>query len=245
MHDIDRNSALYKDWEKKKLKPQHHSHADEGKHLHGDHGHSHNHKPHDHHHDHRDNSAHPHDPSYDHDHDTHTHLLQENHDHSHDERSYVNHDRDKHDHDHPPESRFSRDRVFTHLHGHKHMFYHFHHHNHDPAQRNLMHKIFKDPVRDWFGIVIMILMILAGYYHWLPGHLSEGSLVCAAVLGIFPALKNALFDTFTRRHPTFELLISILLIAGLFTGRFLETALISLFLLMGSFMQLNFSWKAH
>ena len=32
-------------------------------------------------------------------------------------------------------------------------------------------------------------------------------------------------------------------VVGVFMGKFLEVALISLFLLVGSFMRLNFSWK--
>lgn len=89
----------------------------------------------------------------------------------------------------------------------------------------------------------MGVLIAAGYLKWLPGHLSDGMLVCAAVIGIFPVLKNALFESIYKRTLRFELLIGILLLAGLFMGRFLEVALISLVLLIGSFMRLNFSWK--
>ena len=49
----------------------------------------------------------------------------------------------------------------------------------------------KDPARDWFGAGLMALLIAAGYYKWVPGHLSEGMIVCAAVIGIFPIVKNA------------------------------------------------------
>ena len=59
----------------------------------------------------------------------------------------------------------------------------------------------------------------------------------------FPVLKNALFDCVYKRTLRFELLVGILLLAGLFLGRFLEVALIALLLLIGSFMRLNFSWK--
>jgi hypothetical protein len=106
-----------------------------------------------------------------------------------------------------------------------------------------VHKVFGDPVRDWFGIFLMGLLIVAGYFKWLPGHLSDGMLVCAAVIGLFPVLKNALFDCIYKRTLRFELIVGILLLAGLFMGRFLEVALIVLLLLIGSFMRLNFSWK--
>lgn len=89
----------------------------------------------------------------------------------------------------------------------------------------------------------MGLLIAAGYGEWLPAPLSDGMLVCAAVIGLFPIVKNALFDSLYRRKLRFDLLIGMLLLAGLFTGRFLEVALITLLLLVGSFMRLNFSWK--
>ena len=89
----------------------------------------------------------------------------------------------------------------------------------------------------------MLLLIGAGYFKWLPGYLSEGMLLCAAVIGVFPLLKNALFDALYQRRFRFELPVGILLLAGLFMGKFLEVALIALLLLVGSFMRLKFSWK--
>jgi len=106
-----------------------------------------------------------------------------------------------------------------------------------------VHTVFGDPVRDWFGVLLMGLLIAAGYFKWLPGYLSEGMLVCAAVIGLLPLVKNGLFDSIYKKKIRFELLVGILLLAGLFMGRVLEVALISLFLLVGSFMRLNFSWK--
>ena len=103
--------------------------------------------------------------------------------------------------------------------------------------------MFGDPVKDWFAAFLMGLLIVAGYLQWLPGHLSDGMLVCAAVIGLFPIVKNGLFDSIYKRTLRIELLVGILLLAGLFMGRFLEVALITLLLLMGSFMRLNFSWK--
>ena len=98
-------------------------------------------------------------------------------------------------------------------------------------------------MKDWFAAFLMGLLIVAGYLKWLPGHLSDGMLVCAAVIGLFPIVKNGLFDSIDKRRLRFELLVGFLLLAGLFMGRFLEVALITLLLLIGSFMRLNFSWK--
>ena len=98
-------------------------------------------------------------------------------------------------------------------------------------------------MRDWFAVFLMGLLIAAGYLKWLPGQLSNGMLVCAAVIGLFPIVKNALYDSIYKRRLRFELLVGILLLAGLFMGRFLEVALVTLLLFMGSFMRLNFSWK--
>jgi hypothetical protein len=129
------------------------------------------------------------------------------------------------------------------VHEHGHGFYHAHHHTHHPEHAGFVHKVFGDPLRDWFGAFLMGLLIVVGYFKWLPGLLSDGMLVCAAVIGLFPIMKNALFESIYKRTLRFELLVGILLLAGLFMGRFLEVALISLFLLIGSFMHLNFSWK--
>lgn len=212
MHDIDRDSVLYKQLAKQRLAS---AHSDDSQHTQDSHAY----------------------PPHEHDHE------EAGHDHTHDDQSYTDHLTDPHSHEHPDDDRFSRDRVFTHLHTHSHRFYHEHHHTHDPAHRTLLHKIFKDPVRDWFCVGLMVLMIVAGYSKWLPGHLSNGILVCAAVIGIFPLFKNALFTGIAKRRPTLEMLLSLLLIAGLFTGNFLEIALASLFLLLGSFMRVDFSWR--
>jgi cation transport ATPase len=233
MHDVDRKSIFYRDWDKKKSRD--HEHIDCG----DEHGPQHGQLPHGH--------DHPHDePPHEHDHHGDgSRLDPADHDHRHPESAYEKHYRDSHDHHHHAEGRSSRDRVFTHLHGHNHVFYHAHHHEHDPNRRSLLHKIFKDPVRDWFGVGIIVLMITIGQFGWLPGVLSDGILVCAAVIGIFPAFKNAVVSAILKRKPTFELVITVLLIAGLFTGRYLEIALCSLLLLMGSFLRLDFSWKIH
>ena len=60
-------------------------------------------------------------------------------------------------------------------------------------------------------------------------------LVCASVMGLFPIMKNGLFDLIHKRTFRLELLVGILLLVGLLMGRFLEVALIALLLLMGKF----------
>ncbi len=238
MHDVHRDSLIAKGKKRKVKKPDHaHSH-DEHADSHGDdHGHAHGEKDHGVH----SQTGHSHDDdTHHHDHEN-DHSDPHGHDHDHDDSAYEEHDHDTHVHDH--EQKSFEDRAFAHVHEHGHNFYHAHHHTHNPEHVSITHKIFRDPVRDWFGAALMGLLIVVGYLKLLPGHLSDGMLVCAAVIGIFPALKNALFDCIYKREFRFELLVGVLLLVGLFLGRFLEVALISLLLLIGSFMRLNFSWK--
>jgi hypothetical protein len=131
------------------------------------------------------------------------------------------------------------------MHEHGHAISHAHHHSHHPEHTTVVHRVLKDPVRDWFGAALMAVLIVTGYRQMLPGALSEGMLVCAAVIGIFPLFKNALFASIAKRTLRFELVPCLLLLAGLFSGLFFETALAALLLLIGSFMRLNFSWKEH
>jgi cation transport ATPase len=236
MHDVHRDSLIAKGKKRKVKKTDHaHSHDEHADSHSDDHGHTHGEKDHGVHsqtgHSHGDDTHH-HDHENDH---------SDPHGHDHDEDAYEEHDHDTHVHGHEHES--FEDRAFAHVHEHGHNFYHAHHHTHNPEHVSITHKIFRDPVRDWFGAALMGLLIVVGYLKLLPGHLSDGVLVCAAVIGIFPALKNALFDCIYKREFRFELLVGVLLLAGLFLGRFLEVALISLLLLIGSFMRLNFSWK--
>ncbi|MFC1591307.1 hypothetical protein ACFL43_02160 [Thermodesulfobacteriota bacterium] len=108
---------------------------------------------------------------------------------------------------------------------------------------SLVHRVFKDPARDWFGAALMVLLIAAGYYRWLPGLLSGGMLVCAAIIGIFPVVKNALLECISRRRPSIELFLGAILLIGLFRGHFLEVAVAALLMLVGSFVRINFSWR--
>lgn len=171
----------------------------------------------------------------------HDHSTPHGHKHDHDDSAYEEHDHDIHTHTHDHGE--CEDRAITHLHDHGHHFFHDHHHTHRPEDTSTVHMIFKDPVRDWFGVILMGLLIVVGYFEWLPGHLSTGMLVCAAVLGIFPLLKSAFFDSVAKRRVSFALILGICLLLGLLWGKFLEVALISLFLLVGSFMRLTFSWR--
>ena len=166
------------------------------------------------------------------------------HRHDHDEDAYEDHDEDLHLHKHSRKQRQPyRDHAGNHAHEHAHSFYHGHYHTHDPEHTTWVHRIFRDPLRDWFALVLMAVLIVVGYMEWLPGFLSNGMIICAAVIGIFPILKNAIFDTIAKRRPNLELLLGIGLVAGLATGRFLHTAILALVLLVGSFLKLNFSWK--
>jgi len=238
MHDVYRDSFIYKKEQNVRTKDHKHGHSDnyppghEDRHEHHrsfDHIHQHD---HDHHED-------------DYGHHTHDHGTPHGHAHDHDESAYIGHNRDMHlpgsAHKHP-HVRFE-DRAYSHMHEHGHNFYHGHHHSHHPEHTTLAHKVLKDPARDWFGAGVMALLIAAGYFELLPGQLSKGMIVCAAVIGIFPLVKNGLFESIAQRRPNIELGIGIVLVIALFLGNFLTVAFISLFLLVGSFMRLNFSWK--
>jgi cation transport ATPase len=131
------------------------------------------------------------------------------------------------------------------MHEHGHAISHAHHHSHHPEHTTLVHRVLKDPVRDWFGAGLMAVLIVVGYKQMLPGPLSDGALVCAAIIGIFPLFKNALFASIAQRTVRLELVPCLALVVGLFSGLFFETALAALLLLIGSFMRLNFSWKEH
>jgi len=242
MHDVHRDSLIYK--KKKKKKKNQDSHQSEA------HGHDHGHEEHSH--DHEDHHEHKHE-EHSHDHDDHgheehkEHVEHVGHNHDHDEEEYDGHDADLHTHKHHDHEAFGGremgNRAFAHAHDHEHIFYHRHHHNHDPEHTSLVHKVFNDPVRDWFGAALMALLIVVGYKRWLPGHLSDGMLVCAAIIGIFPVIKNALLECISRRRISIELVVGIILLTGLFSGRFLEVAIAALLMLVGSFMRINFSWR--
>ncbi len=229
MHDVHRDSLIHK---KKKRKKKEQHDPGENSHSHDAPG--------------RDHEAHSHD--HDDHHDDHDHDVPHGHNHEHDEEEYEDHDHDLHVHKHHEHDdmggRDFGDRAFAHLHEHEHNFIHRHHHDHHPEHTGIIHKVFKDPVRDWFGAVLMLILIYAGYNRLLPGNLSDGMLVCAAIIGIFPVIKNALLECISRRRISIELVIGAVLLTGLFTGRFLEVAIAALLMLVGSFMRINFSWRS-
>ncbi len=247
MHDVHRDSLIYKK-KKKKKKNQSGNQSDGHGHESRSHDHDdqHDHGHEEHSNDHDDHHDHGHE-AHSHDHDDHCDHGHEEHSHDHDEEEYDAHDADLHTHKHHDHEVFGdRDmgnRAFAHAHDHVHTFYHKHHHNHDLEHTSLVHKVFNDPVRDWFGAALMSLFIAAGYYRWLPGNLSDGMLVCAAIIGIFPVIKNSLLECINRRRISIELFLGILLLVGLFTGWFLEVAIAALLMLVGSFMRINFSWR--
>lgn len=225
MHDVHRDSLIYKKDRKKWEGKQDQFHSDKQEHAYSNEEadrHDHNHS---------------HDPlnSFD-------QQTPYGHEHKHDEASYADHESDLHIHSHHDHEHFE-DRAYKHMHEHGHYFYHSHHHNHDQKYTTLTHRILNDPARDWFGLMLMGLLITVGYFKWLPEHLSKGMIVCAAVIGIYPVLKNALFICIAKRRVNFELFVGILLLIGLCIGKFLEVALTALFLLIGSFLRLNFSWE--
>ena len=270
MHDVHRDSLIYKKGEKKGHKDhqqQSHHCKDSARHddlPHDDHMHPYDatrEQDHDHAHAHGNDlthghkhrhyetgidghvhgDEHSHDHGDDHGHEDHDSDAAHGHDHSHDDAAYEKHDHDIHAHGHEQDG--YQDHAYAHMHDHAHYFYHGHHHTHDPAHTTVMHKIFKDPVRDFFGAALMAVLILAGYLKWVPSPLAEGMLLCAAIIGIFPLIKNALFDCVKNRKVSIELFVGIALISGLCFGRFLEVSLISLLILLGSFCRLNFSWR--
>ncbi len=183
-----------------------------------------------HHEGHSHGHDHPHEPDAGHTH--------EGHGHRHHQHSYPDHAHDEHGHTHD-----RGQEAFHHQHEHKHVFYHSHPHEHDRVRRTLAHRVLKDPARDWFGVGLILLLILVGLFRLLPPELNSGLFLAAAVIALFPALKNALFAALHRKKLSPELLVVAGLLAMLFRGYFLTGAVAGLFLLVGSFLRLDFSWS--
>lgn len=233
MHDVHRDSMLFqgksKNTKKSDYKSDHKNPRSGDAHAHDDHDHD----DHEHGHDHEHEVNHEH-----HDHDN---EIPHGHQHDHEESAYDDHEHDEHSHSHDHDS--IEDRAFTHIHDHGHNFFHGHHHSHHPEHTTAIHRVFGDPLRDWFAVLLMTILMGIGYFNLLPGKLSDGMLLCAAVIGIFPLLKNAVFESIARRTFSVEIILGVLLMGGLLLGSFLQVALISLCLLVGSFLRLDFSWK--
>ncbi len=176
------------------------------------------------------------DQEYPHEHHD-TALTDEGHGHSHYQHHYHGHSQDEHDHSHD-----HHDDEAHHHHPHKHVFYHSHLHAHDRVRRTLMHRVFRDPVRDWFGLSVVLLFGGIGFSGILPDKASQGLFLAAALIGLFPAMKNVIRISLLQKKMTLELLVVALLLVLIFSGHFFEAAIASLFLLLGSFLNLNFSW---
>ncbi len=226
MHDIHRDSLLTG----KGKSPQHHAAASEhhGHHQHDEHpdhdGHNHDHSVHHHEH----HPEHHHAAADDHHHhDAHS-PYQFWHDTQHHEEHY-------HGHDH----RMSRERVYSHQHPHRHVYYHVHQHNHDTRLQTL----FTEGRRDWFALTFMAFLIGVALFAPLPQGLGSGLLVAAFCIGVFPAAKNALFAAIHGRRLSVELFVVLLLLSLLVGGHFVVAAFSALFLLLGSFVHLDFSWR--
>jgi len=243
MHDVHRDSLLYQGTNKKAKRSGHmHEHEEQrpgDEHVH-DQQITHDADSHEHHEHHEHNhQGHHHDDDHEqHEHDQDT---PHGHQHEHDDAAFEEHAGDLHAHGHDREE--NEDRAFTHVHDHGHNFYHGHFHSHHPEHTTVMHRVFGNPARDWFAAGLMGLLIAAGYFKMLPGHLSDGMLVCAAVIGLFPLLKNAVFDCIAKRALSADLVFGAVLLGGLIAGYFFAVAVMSLCLLAGSFLRLDFSWK--
>lgn len=189
-------------------------------------------------HDHHSDSHHAHDDEHPHEHHEHdTAQTEESHGHSHHQHHYHGHFQDEHDHSHD----HHHDEIH-HQHPHKHVFYHSHPHAHDRVRRTLMHRVFRDPVRDWFGLGVILLFAGIGFSGILPDKASQGLFLSAALIGLFPAMKNVIRISLLQKKMKLELLVVALLLILIFSGHFFEAAIASLFLLLGSFLDLNFSW---
>ncbi len=213
MHDIHRDSLLTG-----KEKHQHHHASAAHQHdLHHEHS-----SPDDHYHACQEHSTHEH-----HHHDEHSPYQ--------DWHGSPHHDGHHHTHKH----RMSRERVYSHQHQHRHVYYHAHHHSHDTRLQTL----FTEGRRDWFALSFMAVLIGVALFARLPQGLDSGLLVSAALIGIFPAAKNALFAAIYGRKPSVELFIVLGLLSLLFVGYFVVAAFSALFVLAGSFVHLDFSWR--
>jgi cation transport ATPase len=219
MHDVHRDSMLYQGKSKNTKKSAHKNDYEKT----------------------RSSDAHEHEHEVNHEHHDHDNEIPHGHQHEHDDSEYTEHEEDDHVHSHDHGT--TEDRAFTHVHDHGHNFFHGHFHSHHPKHTTAMHKIFGNPLRDWFAAGLMGVLIIIGYFQLLPGHLSDGMLVCAAVIGIFPVMKNAIFECLAQRRFDADILVGALLLTGLLLGRFIEVATCALLLLIGSFLRLNFSWR--
>jgi len=162
------------------------------------------------------------------------------HDHEHDEEEYHDHEDDEHHHNHPKEQFV--DRAFEHVHEHGHQFIHTHYHVHHKEETSVVHKWFKDPVRDWFALLVVGVLIGMNITGLVRDALGKGFLVMAAVIGLFPLVKNSIIKGILGGRFIADLVVSLILIIALFYGQIFYVAVAVFLLLLGSFLRLNFSW---
>lgn len=238
MHDIDRNS-LFGEGKGSKKK---HTRKSSEKHSHEKH------KDDDHtaHHDHDEEIASKY-PDFEHRHaheddDEHEHYNSHDHGYNHDEDEYHDHEyEDEHHHNHPKDT--FTDRAFEHVHGHGHQLLHSHQHVHHQEEASVVHKWLKDPVRDWFALVAVGILIVLSKFGMVEGNLGRGFLVMASVIGLFPLVKNSVIRGLIEKKFNAEIGVSLVLIALIFYGKIFFVALAVFLILLGSFLRLNFSWN--
>ncbi|RMF92869.1 MAG: hypothetical protein D6734_11275 [Candidatus Schekmanbacteria bacterium] len=107
----------------------------------------------------------------------------------------------------------------------------------------MIHRIFNNPLRDWFTLIFMSILLVVHQTVSMKTELADGLLVVVVVIGLFPLLKNAIFDGLLRKRILPELVVAIFLIGLLFYGELLTASIITIFICLGSFLNLNFSWK--
>ncbi|OGL38427.1 MAG: hypothetical protein A2042_00580 [Candidatus Schekmanbacteria bacterium GWA2_38_11] len=255
MHDVKRDSLFEEIKGSKKKHARKKDKTPQEKHGHKNHGHSHSHEHDDHddhdevlaskyegyehrhvHEDHEEDEHHN-----DHDHDNHDDEYYEGHEHNHDEEELHEHGEDEHHHEHPKE--LFHDRAFEHVHEHGHHVLHSHDHVHHKEEIGLTHKWFKNPVRDWFALSVIGLLIAVSALGLVRADLSRGFLVMASVIGIYPLLKNSIIKGILEKRFAVDLVVSLILIIALFYGQIFPVALAVFLILLGSFLRLNFSWN--
>ncbi len=223
MHDINRDDIFKKTSSGQKVKKSSHSHGSGEEHSHGHEGHNH----------------HEHNDEHDR-HDEHNHNDEESftgHDHNHDTLDEHFHS----DHSHK-ESRFES-RAYHHVHEHSHKVHHAHHHEHSSDENTLVHRIFNNPLQDWFALIFMSVLLLINQTVPMNDNLDEGFLIVITVMGLFPLLKNAIFEGILKKKILPELLAAIFLFGLIFAGEALTAAIMTIFIFLGSFLKLDFSWK--
>lgn len=243
MHDVKRDS-LFEVKDSKKKHAQKKSQPQETSHENASHSHDEKlaskYEGYEHRHVHEDDEEHEHEDEHFHEHE-HEDEDYHGHEHNHDEEEYHEHDHDEHHHHHP--KKLFHDRAFEHIHEHGHQFSHSHDHVHHRDETSVAHKWFKDPVRDWFALVVMGILIAVNMMGLARDNLAKGLLVMAAVLGLFPLIKNAVIRGILEKRFVPELGVSLIFIVIMFYGKLLYAAIGVFLILLGSFLRLNFSWN--